>query len=1067
MKRKIYLSLLACLCWAFAWSQNRQMSGRVISDSTREALAGVSVTLKGTRTSVATNDQGRYTINVPASGGTLVFSSVGYAPQEVSVGRRTTIDVTLAASASNALSDVVVIGYQSVRRRDVTGSVSSVNARQIKDVPLSSAGEALQGRLAGVQIVASDGQPGADLVVRVRGGTSISQDNSPLYIVDGVITPNALNVIAPQDIASIDVAKDAATTAIYGAAGANGVVFITLKSGRSGKSTVSYNGQVGFRHLPNTMPVFSPYDFVLYQYERSRGSSVDSASFAQTYGTTWDTLQNYKNVAPIDWQREVFGRRATFQNHNVSLTGGNQNTQFLLSLTANKEQGLQLESGFNRYLANVKVDHRISDAVRVGVNARYLDQEIMGAGTTNSGTRTTNRLRHTITYRPFALGIPNGGIDDFDEAYFLASSGATNPVLLTKAEYRNARQRSTFLTGYVSINLLKNLTFRSTVGIDYNNIRTDQFFSKITGTARNFASLPVASINQQTIQNLNNNNTLQWSVSKYRKHHNITVLAGQEIRQITGGNSFIETRYFPADITPEAALGNMGLGSVPTGSTAQQPLPSTNVAVPYRVFSLLGRVSYSYDDKYLATFNWRADRSSRFPEQFSVAAFPSGSIGWRFSQEKFMQKLSWLSDGKLRAGFGVAGNDRIGDLAFLQLYNVSGQYAFNHSIVPGFAPTGLANPNLRWESTRTINLGTDLAFLNNRIQLAVDLYEAKSTGLLLAVQIPPTVGYDRQIQNIGGTTNRGIEIQLNATPVQKKNFSWTSNFNIAWNRNRMNNLGGVNSYTVTSGWQGSDGVDDYLVEVGKPLGLMYGFVSDGFYQISDFNYNATTGAYTLKPGIAANSVYGTPQPGMMKWQDLNGDGRITPDGDRKVIGDANPDFIGGWNNQFTWKNFDASIFVNFVVGNDIYNANKIEWTSGAFANLNMLDIMKDRFTYINSAGQRVTDPTELAKMNANAKIWSPVNVQRYWLTSWAVEDGSYLRINNITLGYTLPVSLTKRAKISSFRIFATVNNLATITGYSGYDPDVTTRRSNPLTPGVDFAAYPRSRTWVAGVNVNF
>jgi hypothetical protein len=248
---------------------------------------------------------------------------------------------------------------------------------------------------------------------------------------------------------------------------------------------------------------------------------------------------------------------------------------------------------------------------------------------------------------------------------------------------------------------------------------------------------------------------------------------------------------------------------------------------------------------------------------------------------------------------------------------------------------------------------------------------------------------------------------------------------------------------------------------------MYGFVSEGFYQIADFNYNAANGTYSLKPGVAVNPVYGAPQPGMMKWKDLNGDGQITADGDRTVIGDANPNFIGGWNNQFQYKNFDLSIFVNFVAGNDIYNANKIEWTSGAFPNLNMLEMMKDRFTYINPSGQRVTDPTELAKINANAKIFSPVNVQRYWLTSWAVEDGSYLRINNVTFGYTLPVSLTKRAKITSFRVFATVNNLATITGYSGYDPDVTTRRSNPLTPGVDFAAYPRSRTWVAGLNVNF
>jgi hypothetical protein len=339
--------------------------------------------------------------------------------------------------------------------------------------------------------------------------------------------------------------------------------------------------------------------------------------------------------------------------------------------------------------------------------------------------------------------------------------------------------------------------------------------------------------------------------------------------------------------------------------------------------------------------------------------------------------------------------------------------------------------------------------------------------LLLAVQIPPTTGYTQQIQNIGATSNRGVEIQLNATPIENKNFSWTSNFNISFNQNRVESLGGVSQITRTSGWQGSDGVDDYIVKVGESTGQMYGFVTDGFYGVNDFNYNATTQTYTIKPGIAVNGVYGTPQPGMLKWKDLNKDGVITPDGDRTIIGNANAKFTGGWNNQFNYKNFDMSVFVNFVVGNDIYNANKLEWTDGAFSNLNMLDIMKDRFTNVNDQGQVVKDPAALTALNANAKIWSPVRVQRWWLHSWAVEDGSYLRINNLTLGYTLPKTISQRHKISSLRFFGTVNNLATLTGYSGYDPDVTARRNDPLTPGVDFAAYPRSRTWVFGLNLSF
>lgn len=1068
MKQKAFLSFLLMLFCSFAWSQTRQVTGRVTSDSAREAVSGATVAVKGANTITTTNNEGRYTITIPDRNNVvLVFSYVGHGTREITVGDKTTIDVNLAASVSS-LNDVVVVGYTTVRRRDLTGSVSSVNSRQIKDVPLSSAAEVLQGRLAGVQVTSSEGAPGADVLVRVRGGGSITQDNSPLYIVDGVQVENALSVIAPQDIATIDVLKDASTTAIYGARGANGVVLITTKSGRGGKTTVSYNGSAGYRELTKKMPVLSPYDFVLWQYERSRGSVADSTDFARNYGTTWDTLQNYKNVPAINWQDEVFGRDAGFQSHNVALNGGTAATNFNLSLTSNKEEGILLESGFDRRLVNFKLDHKLSDFVKAGISVRYLDQEVRGSGTTNSGTRTTNRLRHTINYRPFEPEALNGGtagFDEFDEAYFLASAGATNPVLLTRAEYRNQKTRATYLTGNVTINPIKSLTFRSTFGYDNTGIRQSLFFSKITSTARNYASLPVASIGDQANSTFTNSNTLQYSLNKFRNHHDISLLAGQEIVQRKGSNNYVETRYFPADISSDKALSNMGLGSAPAGSA--QPLPSSAENPLYRIFSLFGRANYSYDDKYLLTFNIRADRSSKFASENGTLVFPSGSLAWRISKEAFMQDISFINDAKLRFGYGAVGNDRIGDLLYRQLYGVTGQYAFNHSIVPGFAPTALANPNLRWEKNITQNLGLDLSVLNSRLTLTVDAYKNSANDLLLAVQIPPTTGYTSQLQNIGATSNRGIEFQLNAVPVQRKDFNWNSNFNISFNRNRVENLGGPSEITRNSGWQGSDGVDDYLVKVGEPIGLMYGFVTDGFYGIDEFNYNATTGTYTIKPGVPVNAVYGTPQPGMLKWKDLNGDGQITADKDRTVIGNANANFIGGWNNQFTYKNFDASVFVNFVVGNDIYNANKLEWTDGAFPNLNMLDIMKDRFTNINAEGKVVTDPTELAKLNANAQIWSPVRVQRWWLHSWAIEDGSYLRINNVTLGYTLPKNITTRAKISSLRLYATVNNLATITGYSGYDPDVTARRADPLTPGVDFAAYPRSRTVVFGLNLNF
>lgn len=1046
------------------FAQGKQVTGTVTSSDNSQPAGGITVTEKGKKNSTTTDAQGNYKITV-ANNATLIFSSASFVTYEAAIGGRATIDVVMTPDIK-VIDDVVVVGYSTVKRKDLTGSVSSINSKQLKDFPLSSAAEALQGKLAGVQLTSSEGAPGADIIVRVRGGGSITQDNSPLYIVDGVQVENALSVISPQDIASVDVLKDASTTAIYGARGANGVVLITTKSGRNGKTQVSYNGSFGYRQLSKFQDVLQPYDFVVWQWERSRGSIADSSSFAQTYGTTWDTLSNYKNVEFVNWQDRVFGRKANFNSHNVSVSGGNQTTTFNLSLTANKEDGIQIQSGFDRKLVNFKLDHKASDKLRIGFTARYVDQVIEGSGTTNSGTRTTNRLRHTINYRPFELAnAVGGGVDDFDEAYYLASAGATNPVLLTYAEYRMQYSKSVYLSAYFNYTIAKNLSFRSTVGFDNAAIRTDLFYSKITGTARNAASLPVASIGQQNNNTLSNSNTLQYTLNNYKKHHDITVLVGEEVVDARSKQNTIQTNYFPADISAEKALANMGLGSAPPGST--QPLPFSFEQPPARIASFFGRVNYAYDDKYLATFNIRSDRSSKFSSDNGTLIFPSGSVAWRFSKEKFFDNVKWLNDGKLRFGYGSVGNNRIDNLLYLQLYGVTGQYAFNHSILPGFAPTALANPILKWEKNTTKNLGVDLAMFKNKVQLSIDAYKNTANDLLLAVAIPSTTGYSTQLQNIGATSNRGIEIQLGATPVQKKDFTWNSNFNIAFNKNRIENLGGVSELTRNSGWQGSDGVDDYLVKVGQPAGLMYGFITDGFYKVDDFDYNSTTQTYTIKAGIAYNGVYGIPQPGMLKWKDLDGDGNITADKDRTVIGNANPKFTGGWSNQFTYKGFDLSIFVNFVVGNDIYNANKIEWTDGAFGNLNMINIMKDRWTNIDANGNVVKDPTELAKLNANAQIWTPVRVQRWWLHSWAVEDGSYLRFNNLTIGYTLPKNILSKIKISNFRIFGTVNNLGTITKYSGYDPDVTARRSDPLTPGVDFAAYPRSKTWLLGLNLTF
>lgn len=1043
------------------FSQSRQISGVVTAGDNNQPLQGVTVTVKGSSNAVTTDAQGTYKINA-AQNATLVFSSTGYTSAEEAINGRTTIAVTLSANRQN-LDDVVVIGYSSVRRKDLTSSVSSVNAKQLKDNPLSNAAEALTGRLAGVQVSTTEGSPGADVLIRVRGGGSITQDNSPIYIVDGIQVENALSTISPQDIASIDVLKDASSTAIYGARGANGVVIITTKSGRAGKTVVSYNGSAGFREIFKKMDLLDPYEFVKWQYERNK--LTPDTSFSRTYGSTWDTLNVYKNIEDIDWQERVFGRKAMYQNHNVSVSGGSQNTTYNLSLTSNKEDGILLQSAFDRKLVNFKLDNRATDRFRVGVTVRYLDQTINGAGTSASGTRTTNRLRNTIQYRPFETNTVISA-DQFDEDYYQRSSGIINPVLLTMAEYRNATTKGVNLSGYFSYVLAKNLTFKSTAGFDNTSSRQDQFYSKITGTARNFANLPVASISQQNSSTINNSNTLQYVMNGIAVKHDLDLLVGQEIYETKGRNTGMETRYFPADITADKALANMGLGSAPAG--AAQPRSTSSVAPPNRIFSFFGRANYSFDKKILASVSVRADRSTKFKYENGLLLFPSATLAYRFSQEKFMEPIKFINDAKIRIGYGTAGNNRIGDLLYLQLYGVTGEYALNHTLVPGFAPTALANENLKWERTISQNLGIDLSLFDNRVQFTTDVYYNKGQDLLLSVAIPPTSGYTSQIRNLGSTSNKGLEFQVSASVIQRKDFTWTSTFNLSFNRNKVLNLGPITQQTRSAGWQGSDGADDYLVKVGQPVGLMYGFVTDNFYKVEDFDFNPTTQAYTLKAGIPSDAfIVGTVRPGSLKIKDIDGDGVISTDKDRTIIGNANPKFTGGWNNQFAYKNFDMSVFVNWVVGNDIYNANKIEWTDGSYTNLNLLATMKDRWTNIDANGNLVTDPTALAKQNENAKIWSPNNSNRFFLHSWAIEDGSFLRVNNLTLGYTLPSSLLTKVKMTSFRFYATVNNLATITGYSGYDPEVSTRRADPLTQGVDFAGYPRSKTWVFGLNVTF
>jgi TonB-dependent starch-binding outer membrane protein SusC len=1071
MKRLLVMLILLLGC-VVGFAQTRTVKGKV-TDEAGQPVSGVNVTVKSTKIATQTGNDGGYSIQVPENPKEdLTFSAVGYGTVTL-VASTEVLDVRIEKMVSS-MEDVVVVGYQTMKRKELTGAVSSVSSKDIRDIPLNSAAEALTGRLAGVLVQSTEGSPGADVTIKIRGGNSISGDNSPIYIVDGIQVENALSFLAPSEIESVDVLKDAASTAIYGARGSNGVVIITTKGGRDMKTRVSYDMFYGIRNIVNKLDVMKPYDFVKYQYQIYNYNTDQETknSFRDRYGR-YEDLDIYKNMPFVDWQDEVFGRNAATSTQSVNVTGGTKTTTFSLSVTNTNENGVMLNSGFRRTMVSFKFDHKLSEKIRFGFNARYGDQRTQGAGTSNTGTQGNNRLRNSVRYKPFIGG--SDIVDEFDPEYALLTN-LTSPVLLAYAEERFNYRKDLLLNAYASYTPIKGLTIKSVVGLTPSNNKITQFSSSITGVARQNAGMPVVTLGRGEAMAITNSNTITYTRT-IAKDHKIDVLAGQEIYQTNASGMSATVKWLPVDISPKEAYAGIQKATPPAGAIQDPP---TSVESGQRLLSLFGRLNYSYQGKYMATATFRHDGSSLFAPQNRYADFPSMAFAWRASQEKFLDapltKLG-ITDMKVRFSFGTVGNNRIGMDLYKTMYNTSqSSYAFIEAVTPGFAPLAYANPNIRWETTVSRNLGLDLTFLNNRLTATVDVYMNSTKDLLLEAVVPSTTGYTVQQQNVGETRNKGIEVQLAGTIINNKNFSWNANLNLAANRNRIVNLGldpsgqPKKAYTVSSGWI-TGSTMDFLVETGKPLGQFYGYVTDGYYTLDDFDYNATTQAYTLKAGIANNrTVLGNrePQPGDLKFKKLSSKASMLIDEeDKTVIGNAQPKLIGGFNQQFTYKSFDLSVFMNWAIGGEVYNANRIEYTTQyLYRDNNMLAIMNDRWKWYNEAGQLVRDPAQLAEMNKDTKYWTP-SAGQYAPHSFAIEDGSFLRISNVTIGYSLPDRLLRSTKfISRVRVYATVNNLHTFTKYTGFDPEANTRR-NPLTPAVDYSAYPRSRFYVGGINVTF
>ena len=1063
-----------------------KVSGKITSDQNKP-VQNVEVTVRNSKFSTMTNKAGQYELNVPKNA-TLVIRSKGFEEQEVEVNGRTSINVSLAkfdGSKEKAIDEVVLVGYTTVSKKDVTNSVASVKGDQLNDMPVNSAAEAIQGRMAGVQVTFGEGSPGSDPEIKVRGGTSITQDNAPLYIVDGIQMDNALSLISPKEIESIEVLKDASSTSIYGARGANGVVLITTKSGRkNAKTTVNYNGYTGVRTIAKKLDVMSPYDFVLYQYElyNRDGDPQLHDKFISLYGNYEEIrdaegriidpgINRYKTIQTRDWQEEVFGKEAFNFTHNLNISGGNTNSAFTLSLNHVEEDGIMINSGYKRNMANFKYDFDISKKLKVGVTARYSQTFINGAGTATAGSQSTNRLRNVIRYRPFENGLGTGtGSDEFDTDDF-AVTNLVNPVLLSNNEIKYNNADNLFLNGVITYNISKDLTFKSVIGYVQNDQEIQQFSGPKTYLSRIYSDMSVVQLTSNQSRRITNTNTLAYK--KKIGSHKMDFLLGQEIVKTDGNKTDMTIRWLPTSMDANQAFANIILAAPPAGMV--QDAPYAGVLPPYRLASFFARANYIYNNKYIATLSIRRDGSNSFGPANRWANFPSASLAWKIGEENFLKDSKIVNDLKLRVGYGQSGNDRIAAFLFDTFYNPSSTYGYTGGvgIITGAAAGNIkANKNIKWEATVSKNAGLDFTLFNKRVYGAIDAYITDTKDLLLLAKIPQTSGYEYEYQNSGKTQNKGLEFSLGAIIVGNENFTWKTDFNLAANRNMIKSLGsvtqsGTDFYLQPSGWVNN--LFDFKVQINQPVGMFYGYVTEGRYEVSDFDFNPTNNTYKLKDGIPTTSSVAlgnrAAQPGDLKLRDINGDG-IIDNKDQTVLGNAQPKFYGGFNQTFKYKNFDMSLFFNFSVGNKVYNANKIEFTTKyQYTDQNMLGDMANRWRWFNDEGMKVTDPTALAALNANTTMWTPTG-GNYFLHSYAIEDGSFLRLNNVTIGYSLSKDALKAIGIANLRLYATANNVFTITGYSGYDPEVSTRKST-LTPAVDYAAFPRSRFFLTGIDVTF
>lgn len=1013
------------LCFSFI-ANAQTITGKVTGADNNDALPGVSVTLKGTTKGTTTNPVGEFSIDVPSGQSTLVFSFVGYVSQEISISSQTRINVSLVQD-SKALTEVVVVGYGTQQKKDLTGAVGSVTSKEIQRVPVSGVDQALQGQVAGLQISQSNGAPGGNTNILIRGVGSISGGNEPLFVIDGYPVTNSgignpLNTINPNDIESIDVLKDASATAIYGSRGSNGVIMVTTKRGKAGKTRIEIDAYTGFQQVTKKLELMNSQEFAQYVIDGRNNGYLDNVPTGKITDPNSVRPNSYQiptilqgdisKLPTYDWQDAIF-RTAPISNYQVSASGGNENIKYSISGGYFDQQGIVISSGLKRYSFRANLDGNLTKKIKVGISMlpSFTSQDDVEA----IGHSSSAVIQAALAISPYIPIYDDQGnyTNTFnpregDISYAHAVNLAENLKI-------NATQFRFLGNAYLEYDILKDLKFRTTFGTDLNYAKTRRFEPSSLNPTLSVGQ-SVARASNSEFSNWLSENTL--SYKKIFQKHSIDALVG-----FTAQNAASNIINATAVNFPDLLIDNINGGTVNAGGES---------IIIHNMISYLGRVNYVFDDKYLVTATIRRDGSSRFGADNRWGTFPSASIGWRVSEESFMENIKFISDLKLRVSYGLTGNNAIGD------YRAIGQiastnYAIGNVLTPGLSRSTFTNADLGWESMRQLDFGLDFSLFKNRLSITADYYEKKNTDMLFNIQTPAATGLTEAVVNLGEVQNKGIELGFVSRNTVGA-FKWTTNFNITFNKNEVTAMSNdAEKILSTSGGRAAYAI----TQVGYPIGSFYGRRILGIFLTDE-----EAKAYGKQPFAKGGDT---------KWADLNNDGRVD-DNDREVIGSPHPDFFFGFNNNFSYKNFTLDIMTSGMVGQEIWNQTFSIANSGVQNGLK--EIATGRYISPDKPGDGKYGRSIRGSRNGGS-------------AGYALQDGSFVRIRNVSLGYMLPNSLVNKLKLGSIRVYATATNLFTFTKYNGFDPEVSNSGDDLRAAGLDFGTYPQARTYSFGVNLSF